>query len=142
MHWCRVLHQDSSGEVRRPWCPEARLAEHLEHERLNKQVEEKKRASQRQLLGVSSSKPPYREDFPPLSGVSLLTHNQSEGASDYFYSTCCKAHLSSVNTDSEILSSLNNPFLFFQILTLVPKNTRWIAKMTLYRYALQESRIG
>jgi hypothetical protein len=64
---CR--NEEMDGEVRRPWCPETRLLEHREQERLNLEAEETRRAAQGQLLNGPVSKLEFRHDFPPLPQV-------------------------------------------------------------------------
>jgi len=59
------------GEVRRPWCPETRLLEHREQERLDREAEETRKVAQRQLLNGPISKLEFRHDFPPLPQVDI-----------------------------------------------------------------------
>lgn len=73
---CRPWDRDASGQPIRPWCPEARLAEHQEQEQLNKEAEARKQASQSQVLFSTSKKAEYRHSFPDLPAVSTLDNFQ------------------------------------------------------------------
>ena len=58
------------GQVRRPWCAATRLFEHREQERLNKEAEDARAASQNALLNGPVHKLQYCHDFPPLPEAS------------------------------------------------------------------------
>ena len=70
---------DESGEMKRPWSIATRLIEHRESERLEKEMEEKKKAAQSQSLEPSSSKPPRREGFDDLKeGERIMQKNEGQ----------------------------------------------------------------
>ena len=55
-----------SGEVQRPWCPEARLAEHAEALALKEAAERQLRSARSALFGAPAPQRPARSGFPPL----------------------------------------------------------------------------
>lgn len=63
---CRVRARVLCSEgIRRPWCPEARLAEH--QEALAEEAQGKQRAASSALSGAPAPPPPgVRSDFPSL----------------------------------------------------------------------------
>ena len=71
--------EGSSGEMKRPWCPEVRLAEHRQQEQLNREAEERRRASQSQLLTGPAKKFVHHHDFPALPEVRDSCLHTAEG---------------------------------------------------------------
>lgn len=58
-------------DMKQCWCPETRLRDHREQERVNREAEEKKRAHQSHLFAGGSTKASYRHEFPALPKVLL-----------------------------------------------------------------------
>ena len=65
-----------SGAVQRPWCPEARLAEHIEAQALKEEAERKQAAAKSAVLGASAPQRPARTDFPPLQVACCYLNEQ------------------------------------------------------------------
>ena len=72
-----------SGTVQRPWCPEARLAEHTEAQALKEEVERKQAAAKSAVFGAPAPQRPARTDFPPLQ-VACCYLNEQIRPSRYF----------------------------------------------------------
>lgn len=66
-----------SGAVQRPWCPEARLAEHTEAETLKEEAERKRTATRSAIFGAPAPQRPARTDFPPLQVACCHVNQQS-----------------------------------------------------------------
>lgn len=60
-------HVDADGNMKRPWCPATRILEHREMERLNREAQERRKASQAAFFGSDAdASTRYRHDFPDI----------------------------------------------------------------------------